>query len=213
MKLLCPKCLNEIPKASVNLDEGFATCPECDEYFRVADHIRLAGRLSRVDKPLVTSIIEEKTDDEVQYSVKHPANQFLLLTTVLVMATAGITIIRSGFVLTTLVYIIPLALLFVGLLLQNRYGRKTLRITRDELMLEQQLFGYRMGKTRKLADLKAIFEGVEVDSRQNQKHHIVLAFETAQPLRLGYRLTHDERVWLMGEMYAVTNGFVGWDKD
>lgn len=213
MKLLCPKCLNEIPKAAVNIEEGFATCPECDEYFRIADHIKLAGRLSRVDQPLVSQVKTEKQNDEVQFSVAHPPNQFLVLTTLLIFATFVITVIRTGFVLTTLVYLIPLTLLFVGLLLQNRYGRKTLRITRDELMLEQQLFGYRLGKKRRLSDIKAIFEGVEHDAKQKQLHPVVIAFHTAQPLRFGYRLTHDERVWLMGEIYAITNEYAGWDKD
>jgi hypothetical protein len=56
MKLTCPKCNSVISNDHVNIREGVAHCVTCQEYFRIADHLRDDEELRRVSKPYYSKV-------------------------------------------------------------------------------------------------------------------------------------------------------------
>jgi hypothetical protein len=208
MKLLCPQCGAAIPPASTNLAQGIATCPACQEFFRIDAMLQEDARVARIEKP-ASSTVEFAVDRDTLGLIvpRGRGRQTAWLFVVFALFwnavtwTIGVTALRQGQVAPVLFMTLFAAVgmfMLVAALFQI-FGEFTLSIDRTECRAIWSLFRWMRTKRIPTNAITAVVQEV-VYTRNHQPVYGIALKHGNRTLKFGSALTEDERKWIIGEI-------------
>lgn len=209
MKLICPNCQKELASTQTNIEQGFAACANCNEYFKIADYLRDDEEIRRIKKPHYSKVLLSESDYELVISI--PPDGWSSNQAIGILIFSGVWNLISwsiflsgdnpgfGISLSLLIGIASIVyLLFVA------YGHVKLSINASEVKLQRLLFSFDLSKTRTTANLEKITEHVAYHSNYQPVYGIGFFFKKNETqLVFGSKLKEEERKWLIGELYEM----------
>lgn len=211
MKLICQNCNKEIENSNVNLEEGIANCPNCDNYFRIADFLRSDEELRRIKKPHYSNIEFKKERGEHIFSIPPEGWSgtafFFLFFSLIWNGVPWILLFNDKSPPLFLLPFCVIGILTIGILLFILDGNTTLRISNADITVKWSLFGFGYSKTRKTSGLDKITEDVVYTRDYQPVYGIGLYFKREGKIKFGSSLKEEERKWIIGELYELKNQF------
>lgn len=203
MRLECPKCGVGISKENVALQQGLARCSSCDEYFRLAAHLRTDEEIRRSKKPLDTKVVI----DQQQRSVWIPArgmNAGMLFP--LIFVAFGLWSFIAGLVggRDTISTFIVLLFPAIGAAMMVPSFTNISVVVGGTISVTWMAFGFvrtRKGSTRQLM---RIAENTAYHRNYQPVYGVGLFFKEGTTITFGAELREEERKWLIGELQELT---------
>jgi hypothetical protein len=208
MKLRCPKCGATIPPASTNLADGIATCPACQEFFRIDALLRDEAAVARIEKP-ANSNLEFAVDRDtlglivprgrgrkgawvmVVFAVFWNAFTWFMAIAALLQKQYAPVLFLSLFM--------AVGILVLVIALFQMFGEFTLSIDRTECRAIWSLFRWMRTKRIPTASISAVSQDV-VYTRNHQPVYGIALKHGDRSLKFGSALSEDERKWIVGEI-------------
>jgi hypothetical protein len=211
MKLICQNCNTEIGKSNVNLEEGVASCPNCNDYFRIADFLRSDEELRRIKKPHYSNIEFNKRRGKYVLFIPptgwtSTAFSFLLFSLIWNGVSWSFLFINESPALFLLPFCV-IGILTIGILLFTLNGNTTVRISEANIIVKWSLFGLGYSKTRKTSGLDKITEDVIYSQNYQPVYGVGLYFKQEGKIKFGSNLKEEERKWVIGELYELKDQF------
>lgn len=209
MKLICPNCQKELASTHVNVEPGFATCPSCHEYFKVADYLRDDEEIRRIKKPHYSKVLLSESDDELVITI--PAEGWSSGYTSIIFSIAlACNVLSLGFFLSGndawLSLFFFLALPITAHLLYTAYSSTKISFNSSFVKLDRLWFGLNLSKTRITESLGKITEHLILQTDDEPVYGIGFFFmKNETQLVFGSKLKEEERKWLIGELYEMKN--------
>jgi hypothetical protein len=222
MKLICPRCRDEIPPEDINVAGNLAHCKACNEAFALA-----GDDVARVERPANARAMLLREPERL--AVAFPRGGFkgvgcfftffalfwnaITWTFVVVMLAELLTsssgqpqAVSKGFGAFGLLFLIPfvvIGLVTAVIALYCLFGETTLALDRERGVLQRKLFRWKHEKGFLVADITAvrIAEAYKQNERPVYGVGIVLR-DKRMPLVFASHLAEDEKAWLVGEVHA-----------
>lgn len=205
MQLRCPRCRRPIAALASNIAEGKAYCGSCQRYFRIAPVLSSAEEVRRVRKrsEYDTHVIREGENTIID--IYRDINPLIVFISIIVTVFAGVVFFDRTTVATKIMAFVPFPLIAIWILWEIK-GKLLLVITPETIFLKRKLFRFESSEARQRDQFERVFEDVEFDSYGNATYYVRMKFKKSTSLEFGKQLTHNERVWLIGEIEAAING-------
>lgn len=84
-------------------------------------------------------------------------------------------------------------------------GQLLLVITPDTIFMKRKLFRFEFSEARQRENFDRVFEDVVFDSYGAATYFLRMTFVNGAGFKFGKQLTHNERVWLIGEIEAAVH--------
>jgi hypothetical protein len=225
VKIVCPKCSQQIPADGVNVAQGIAFCKLCAEAFSIGTLVR--NEPARLAQPENTKVVLTRAGDKI--AVALPRGGFRgagcfftffsliwngitwpifianLLGLVKTQNSSG-NMVAQGFDVFVALFLIPFIL--VGLVtfcaaLYCIYGEVTLAMDREQVLFQRQVFGWKWERTYPLADITDIRLTEAYKQNDEPVYGVGIHLSSKRmPLTFGSNLSDEEKNWLVGELNA-----------
>jgi len=224
MRIVCPGCGNEIPAADVNVAEGVAVCPACNEVYKLAALTGSEPEVERVEKPRDTKI-EYYNDPGRSFAVALPKGGpwalRIFLTIFALFWNCFIWVMWISMWMSDdsdswigRLFLIPFVFVGFGLLIGALWawaGRSSIAMDRDNLLTRHELFGYKREKVYPVIDITKVGPGEAYRSNDQPVYGVgVFLKDKSSPVVFGSGLKEEEKKWLTWEIYRfwkeVTEG-------
>ncbi|MGL4599212.1 MAG: hypothetical protein ACRCYO_16950 [Bacteroidia bacterium] len=213
MKLICPKCTAAIAKADVNIQDGFAYCKKCTEYFRVADYLQTDETVRRSEKPFLSKIT--LTENAGIYTFYIPPMHWKRAPIVFVLIvfmwnfTTWYTLItafdRIPYYFLVIGFLIGLILLYV--LLKSFFETTTLTYSSSSIDVRKSALNFTLKKQTRTTPIKHFTEVVAHEENYKPVYGIEILFSDDTSIEFGSYTFEGERKWLIGELYEIKKQF------
>lgn len=211
MQLRCPHCTAEVITEGNDLTSGMARCGVCKMEFQIAPQLERATFVFRTKEASYYKTKIHRRENETVFAIFRKPESGVLMTVLFPLFVFGIvfySIILASEPHTFLEFaIVGFPFLFlVFLYLWAMLGKVFLVITPDTMAMHYRFLMFTRRKLRPRSSFVKIAEHVEFDSYSNPTYFIRMQFSPGTAFNFGRRLTHNERVWLIGEIEAVIKG-------
>lgn len=208
MQLRCPHCTAEVNTDGSDSASGMARCGVCKMEFRIAPQLERATFVYRTKEASYYKTKIHRRKNETVFAIfRKPESGYgmTVLFPLFVFAIVFYGIIRKTEPVTFLQYAMNTLpfLVLVFLFLWAMLGKVFLVITPDTMAMHYRFLVFTRRKSRPRSSFQKITEHVEFDSYGNPTYFIRMQFSPGTDFNFGRRLTHNERVWLIGEIEAV----------
>ncbi len=205
MQLRCPRCRRPIAAESSNIAEGKAYCGSCHRYFRIAPVLSSAEEVRRVRRrsEYDTHVVHE--GDNLIFDIYRDINPLIVFVSIIVTVFSVFGFLDSTSILVKIMAFVPFPLIAIWILWEIK-GKVLLVITPETIFLKRKLYRFETSEARQRDQFDEVFEDVEFDSYGAATYYVRMKFKNSTSLIFGKQLTHNERVWLIGEIEAALKG-------
>lgn len=203
VRLECPKCGGAISKENVALQQGLARCSSCDEYFRLAAHLRTDEEIRRSQKSFDSKVVL----DQQQRSVWIPARGVNAgMWFPLLFAGIGLVVLIAGLVggWDTIPVFMVLFFLVVGVAMMVPSFTTISVVVGGTISVTWMALGFTRTKKGSTRQLMRIAENTVYQRNYQPVYGIGLFFKDGTTITFGSELREEERKWLIGELQELT---------
>ncbi len=209
MKLICPKCNATIAKADVNIQDGFAYCQSCKEYFRIADFLQTDETVRRTEKPFLSEITLNQHAGVYTFYIppmrwKRASFVFLIMVIVWNIG-AWYSFILSGQLLILLFMAVGLLLIYS--FVKSFFEATTLTYSSSSIEVQKSVLSFNYKKQTRTAAIKHFTEVVTHEENYKPVYGIEILFSDDTTIEFGSYTFEGERKWLIGELYEIKKQF------
>jgi hypothetical protein len=207
MKIYCPHCKSPVGSPPIKPADGYLKCHNCGQSFRIISALEQAPEIHRVRRePEFRSGIVTTADGVTFFFRGKKPVVSLLLYIVVGLCLAIYAVVKDqegiGLRITTAFFAFISFFSFFLML----FWKEELQIRANAVSYTKTRFGFRNIKIHPRIQFSRIYEDVEYDSYNKPSFCLRMEFKNGESFRFGLNLTHNERVWLIGEMEAAVKG-------
>ncbi len=209
MKLYCPHCKSPVGSPPIKSSDGLLDCHNCKKPFRIINALENAPEVNRVrrEPEFRSGIVSAAADVTFYFRGKAPI-ALLLIYSILgcVLTISAIINYKAMYSFEERFIAAVAGVFFLFSFLRTITEQEDLQIQTNSIVYTKAQFGFRTIKTQPRTLFSKVYEDVEYDSYKTPSFYLRMEFSNGEGFRFGNNLTHNERVWLIGEIEAAIKG-------